>query len=368
MIKKVPLLEYWDIPLYCRILLILFCFSLPKVHAQKRSLYLSSQNFEDAPRGNSRFRIAFYNVENLFDYFDDSTTIDEEFLPNKGRFWNKKRYIQKQNNLAKTIIAIGGWEPAALIGLCEVENRYVLNSLTGFTALKNAGYEIIHQDSPDRRGIDVAALYRPDKFQLLDYQYFDLSFPFDSTSRTRDILYVTGILPNRDTLHFFVNHWPSKFGGEFETKPKRLFAAQFVKSKVDSLLSINKNASIVITGDLNDEPDEESIIKGLDIQTDKSRLLSTDLFNLMYDIRYLTGTHSFQNQWGVLDQFIVTGSLLKKGAKTSVYQKTAQIFDMPFLIMEGATGATRPFRTYQGPKYIGGYSDHLPILLDLILK
>jgi endonuclease/exonuclease/phosphatase family metal-dependent hydrolase len=141
-----------------------------------------------------------------------------------------------------------------------------------------------------------------------------------------------------------------------------------VRQKADSLLAINPNALIVITGDFNDEPDEESMIDGLAFQTEKDKLKSTDLFNLMYDIRYLTGTHSFQNKWSILDQFIVSGRLMQSDSKTTILNQTAQVFDLDFLIMEGATGARRPFRTYQGPKYVGGFSDHLPILMDLILK
>lgn len=368
MIKKITHDEFWQIRnglITTFLLLLSSCLSL---QAQKAKPYLTSQRFNPEARGAERFRIVFYNVENLFDYFDDSTTVDEEFLPRGGRYWTKQRYLDKQQNLAKTLMAIGGWEPPELIGLCEIENRYVLNSLTNFTALKSAGYEIIHQDSPDRRGIDVAALYRPEKFKLLDYLYYGLTFPFDTTSRTRDILHVIGQLPNRDTLHFFVNHWPSKFGGEFETKPKRLYAAQFLRNKVDSLLNISPEVSIIITGDFNDEPEEESIINGLKVKLKQSELASEDLYNLMYDIRHTAGTHSFQNQWSIIDQFIVSGNLIISNAKTQVFQQTAQIFDMPFLIVEGATGATRPFRTYQGPKYLGGYSDHLPILLDLVLK
>ncbi|MBO3697070.1 endonuclease/exonuclease/phosphatase family protein [Roseivirga sp. E12] len=368
MIKKVSQSTSLHIlPKWIVIVLLTFCIS-PCGLAQKAKPYLASESFNETARDNNRLRLVFYNVENLFDYFDDSTTMDEEFLPRGGRFWNKARYETKQKRLAQTIMAIGGWEPPALIGLCEVENRYVLNSLTGFTALKTAGYEIIHQDSPDNRGIDVAALYRPDKFELINYEYYPLTFPFDTASRTRDILHVIGKLPNQDTLHLFVNHWPSKYGGEFETEPKRMRAAQILRSKVDSLLSLNSETLIVLTGDFNDEPQEDSIIDGLAVNNNLSELQSSDLYNLMYPIRFNTGTHSFQNNWSVIDQFIVTGALMNGSAKTSILGRTAQIFDMPFLITEGATGATRPFRTYQGPKYIGGYSDHLPILLDLVLK
>lgn len=338
-----------------------------ELFGQQKS-YLASESFDGSFRGDQSIRLAFYNVENLFDYFDDSTTLDDDFTPRGGNYWTKRRYQDKQNKLAKTITALGGWEAPALIGLCEIENRFVLTTLTQFTPLKGQNFEIIHQDSRDRRGIDVAAIYRPDKFELLDYFYYPLKFPFDTASRTRDILHVIGRLPNQDTLHFFVNHWPSKFGGEFETQPKRMFAATFIRSKVDSILRVDSSANIVITGDFNDEPFEESMVTGLNIKTEIKNTGPIELFNLMYPIRYLTGTHSFQNKWGILDQFIVNGNLLNDRNSTYIKGNTAQIYNMDFLIMEGATGATRPNRTYQGPAYKGGYSDHLPIILDLILK
>ena len=211
------------------ITIVLWFLGLPAGIAQKN--YLASEAFDPSPRGEARVRLAFYNVENLFDYFDDSLKIDEAFLPRGENYWTKARYTVKQNNLAKTIIAMGGWEAPELIGLCEVENRYVLESLTKFTQLKSIGYEIIHKDSRDARGIDVAAIYRPDKLKLLNYEFYELNFPFDTTSRTRDILHAVMELPNQDTLHYFVNHWPSKFGGEFETQPSRMFAAQFVRAQ-----------------------------------------------------------------------------------------------------------------------------------------
>lgn len=343
-----------------------FSGALTKLPAQEKT-YLASEVFDGSIRGNERFRLAFYNVENLFDYFDDSLTVDEEFLPRGENYWGKTRYQDKQQKLAKTIIAMGGWEAPELIGLCEVENRYVLNTLTQFTALKAAGYEIIHQDSRDVRGIDVAAIYRPEKFELLDYYYYQLNFPFDTTSRTRDILHVIGKLPNQDTLHFIVNHWPSKFGGEFETQPKRFFAAEFVRNKFDSIMQVQPNAKVIITGDFNDEPEEESLTLGLKVKKELNEVGPLDLFNLMFPIRFLAGTHSFENQWGILDQFVVSGNLLNSKNNTFIRNSTAQIFDMKFLITEGATGATRPFRTYQGPQYLGGYSDHLPIIMDLVL-
>lgn len=338
------------------------------VLAQDSRYYLASESFNGEARNDTRFRLVFYNVENLFDYFDDSTTIDEEFLPRGGRYWGKTRYQDKINKIAKTLVAMGGWEPPAVIGLCEIENRWVLEGLTRFTQLKSVGYEIVHEDSDDLRGIDVAVLYRPEKFRLINYEYYPIRFPFDPDSRTRDILHVIGELPNKDTLHYFVNHWPSKFGGAFETEPKRMFAARFLRQKVDSLLALNEDARIVLTGDFNDEPEEESMTEGLETVESINGIKKNDLFNLMFDLRYVTGTHSFENEWSIIDQFVIAGNMFEPGAKTRVIPNSVQIFDMPWLIMEGATGATRPFRTYQGPKYVGGYSDHLPILVDLALS
>lgn len=349
------------------LLVLLILIIGPNLFGQNKE-YLASEAFEGGIRGNERFRVAFYNVENLFDYFDDSTTRDDDFTSRGNNRWTKARYREKQGRIAKTIVAMGGWEAPELIGFCEVENRYVLTTLTRYTPLKAVGYEIIHQDSRDRRGIDVAAIYRPDKFELIDYHYYQLNFPFDTNSRTRDILHVVGKLPNQDTLHYFVNHWPSKFGGEFETQPKRMFAAEFTRHKADSIMKAQPNAYIIITGDFNDEPYEESMVEGLQVQTELEQVKSNDLFNMMYPIRYVTGTHSFQNQWGILDQFIVNGRLLNNRNSTYIRNNTAQIFDLDYLMTEGATGATRPFRTYQGPAYIGGYSDHLPIIMDLILN
>ena len=331
--------------------------------------YLASETFDPSPRKHNRVRLAFYNVENLFDYFDDSTTRDEEFLPTGKRHWTKKRYQDKIRKIAKTVIALGGWEPPTLVGLCEVENRYVLEGLTHFTLLKSVGYEIVHQDSPDRRGIDVALLYRPGKFRLINYEYYPVRFPFDPNSYTRDILHATGVLSNQDTLHFFVNHWPSKYGGAIETIPKRMAAASLLRKKVDSLFTIDPDAYVIISGDFNDEPHEKSLLEGLSISTKRDVIKKPELYNLMYGLRHKTGTHSFQNQWGLLDQFIVSGSFFgDTGPSITISQNTAQIFDMDWLMMESTTGSPRPFRTYQGFKYIGGYSDHLPILIDLVLK
>ena len=348
-------------------LLLLSLLASTALLAQKGKPYLASSSFQDAKRGNNQVRVAFYNVENLFDYFNDSTTSDEDFTPLGERHWTKKRYQDKLNSIAKAIVALGGWEPPAIVGLCEVENRYVLESLVNFTQLKSIGYQIVHQDSPDQRGIDVAVLYRPQKIELINYEYYSINFPQEPSHKTRDILHFVSKLPNKDTLHYLVNHWPSKFGGEFETQPKRMYVATFLRQKLDSLLTLNSASNIVVGGDFNDDPEAKSIIDGLRLQSDRNKE-AVHFTNLMYPIRHAMGTHSFENKWSLLDQFIVSTNLLTVGNPTTVHRNTAVIFDMEWLLVRGATGALRPLRTFQGPMYIGGFSDHLPIYLDLIMK
>lgn len=324
------------------------------------------QRYEDAinSRQNSDFRIGFYNVENLFDLEDDSLTRDEAFTPEGENRYTFSRYKKKSVGLARTLLAMGAWEPLEVIGLAEVESRWVLEGFTKFSPLKNAGYEIIHEDSPDRRGIDVACLYRPEKFNLILYKYYRVNFPFDPDRKTRDMLYVKGIMPNKDTLHVFINHWPSRYGGQFVSEPGRAFLANLVREKVDSLNARFDNPLIVITGDFNDEPDDISVKDVLKAHLNPAEAVDNDLVNLSAPIKYKFGSHSFGGEWGVLDHIIVSNSLLK-GESTYTRLNSLGIFDAPWLLTKNAAGNDVPFRTFQGPAYKGGYSDHLPVFLDL---
>ena len=313
------------------------------------------------------FRIGFYNLENLFDLEDDSLTRDESFTPEGSNRYTFSRYDKKKNGLGRTILSLGGWQPVELMGICEVESKWAMDGLTKYSPLKNAGYEYIHEDSPDRRGIDVACLYQPDRFEPILYKYFRINFPFDPDRRTRDMLYVKGKIPNGDTLHFFVNHWPSRYGGQFVSEPSRAYVASFLRQKVDSLQDRFDNPFIVITGDLNDEPDDLSLTESLRAVNDIEKVQPGDLVNLMYPIKNKFGTHSFAGEWGVLDQFIVSENLLGN-ERTRTSFEFVGIFDAPWLLKENAAGNSVTNRTYQGPAYKGGYSDHLPIFLDLVIS
>ena len=324
-----------------------------------------------AKRGNNAIRLVFYNTENLFDPSDDSLTNDNEYTPAGIRRWTYSRLKHKLLNISKVFISIGGWEVPEIIGMCEIEDRFVLYELIKETPLSKFGYKIIHKDSPDPRGIDVAMIYRPDKFMPISYKAIPVRFPNDPDGRTRDILYVKGNVMNREILHVFINHWPSRFGGYAGTKPKRAVVASILRHATDSIMQSDPDARIVIMGDFNDEPNDESITKILMARGDSTHLEKTDLYNLMtgYAGRWTSGTNKFHESWSVIDQIIVSSSLLH--AETGLYTNAnaAHIFAPPFLLTEDKTYfGSKPFRTYMGPKYLGGFSDHLPVYVDINLR
>lgn len=314
---------------------------------------------------NNGIRIMFYNVENLFHPSNDSLKKDDEFTPEGERYWTFKRYYDKVNKVGKTAIAVGEWEPPAVIGLCEIEDIQCLKDLIYSSPLKKFGYEIIHQESGDNRGIDVAYLYRPQHFKLQEYKAFRLNFGEDSRP-TRDILYAKGLVGD-DTLHLFVNHWPSRYGGQLVTAPKRDFAAQTLREKYDSILSRTPNAAIIAMGDFNDHPDDPSMKDILKAVKDTSEMKEGDFLNMCWQYEFKKGTHKYQHEWGILDQFVVTKGLINGTSGLQTYMKLAQIFDAEYLLEKEKDGIGKiTNRTYIGFKYHGGYSDHLPIYMDVL--
>lgn len=340
---------------------------IKKVLALTAVCCLSSFVFSQNPQElNAGIRVMFYNVENLFHPSDDTLKNDDEFTEEGTRYWSYKRYYDKINKVGKTAIAVGEWEPPAVIGLCEIENIQCLKDLIYKSPLKKFGYQIVHQESGDRRGIDVALLYRPDQFDLVSYESIVLKFGPESRP-TRDILYVKGTKGD-DTLHFFVNHWPSRYGGQLATAPKREHAATILRSYYDSILTVNPAAAILAMGDFNDHPDDISMEEILRAKKDTSNMVKGDLLNLIWQYEFKKGTHKYQHEWGILDQFVVSPGLIdgSSGFKTPMHR--AQIFDADYLLEEEKDGVGQiTFRTYIGFKYHGGYSDHLPIYVDVLL-
>lgn len=313
-------------------------------------------------------RFLFYNAENLFDIKDDSLTNDEEYLPTGLRYWTYRKLEKKLNHLYKTIIAVGAWQPPGIIGLCEVENRYVLQRLVEETPIQRLHYQIIHQDSPDKRGIDVALLYRKSDFDPIYYEFIPIHFPDNPSKATRDILYAKGVLLQADTVHLFINHWPSRWGGQQVSAPSRNYVADVLRHKVDSLFITNSQANIIIMGDLNDTPEDPSLRSHLGAKSHVLEPANTQLYNMMgtKDKDGISGTHKYQGQWHIFDQIIISGALLKENNKLQIPDRNAHIFKADFLLQEDHTYMGRkPFRTYTGYQYQGGFSDHLPIYMDI---
>jgi Endonuclease/Exonuclease/phosphatase family len=348
---------------------IIIVFAFQNCKTQKETsiaeIKVDTLNFE---RGD--YRIMFYNCENLFDTYDDTLKNDDEFLPDGAKFWSSYKYYEKLSNIAKVITAVGGWEPPEIVGVCEIENYFVLEGLTKISPLKVFNYKIIHYESPDARGIDVALLYLPNKFRPIYTKNFQVNFP-DTDRKTRDILYVVGTTTKKDTLHIFVNHWPSRWGGMLESEGKRMFVASLLREKTDSIFATNRHAKILIMGDLNDFPDNKSILENLGALTEFDDIKSNELYNLSYYLQEVKGkfSHRYQGHAGVLDQMIVSGAFLDKTANIYTTKEDAHIYDAEFLLeKEENFVGYKPNRTYIGFKYHGGFSDHLPAYIDLHYK
>lgn len=313
----------------------------------------------------SSIRIGFWNVENFFDPKKDSIKNDEAFTPEGQNRWSYKKFEDKKNKIYKTIAAIGEWEPPAVIGLCEIENAWVLQELCKNTPLSKFKYNFIHYESPDVRGIDVALIYRPDLFKPIESYPISIHFVNDS-SKTRDILFVKGIVFDGDTIGIYINHFPSKLGGAAADK-RRNFVAEILRNTIDKQLSDNPNLPLVIMGDFNDEPDSYPIKTVLNVATDPSEIgiQTKSLYNLMLGTMNAKGSYKYQAQWSFIDQIIVSKNLYL-GEKLKIKDSKAFVFNPDFLHMEDDRYlGTRPYRTFIGLRYIGGFSDHFPVYVDL---
>jgi predicted extracellular nuclease len=308
-------------------------------------------------------RIMFYNVENLFDIFDDPLKDDNEFLSGGVMRWNQSRYSKKINSVYKTIIAAGEWSPPAIIGLCEIENRKVLDDLVNGTYLYNYGYGIIHEESPDPRGIDVCLIFRKNMVHVIDYRLWIPAGVKKDDFHTRSVLYSKCVIFN-DTIHLIINHWPSRRGGVLAGEPMRNRIAMMIRNAVDSLSNASSGISkIIIMGDFNCGPDDPVIQSLVNPEGPKAALL----INLADKYRSnVSGTYRYMGTWEMLDQIIVSDGLIncKQGLFTDI--KDFRIFKPDFLLKNDSKypGVTT-FSTYRGYRYQGGFSDHLPVLLDL---
>jgi hypothetical protein len=328
---------------------------------------LTLAGYNQQKNAGNEYSFMFYNTENFFDSANDSLSNDEEFTSGADRRWNESRMYAKAERIGKVILAAGKWNPPVFVGLCEIENLNVLELLTNLAPLNNYRCKIIHKDSPDERGIDVAFIYRPELFHPIHYQAIPVVDPSDRKFRTRDILMVTGVLNQCDTLHVFINHWPSRYGGIMETQKYRVLAAEILKDNIRKLKDASKNPEIICVGDFNDSPRDESLEKKLGAIESNNPDVSGELINLSFSwLSKSVKTIKSQYTWEVFDQWIVSDYFLEKS--TCYKFSAAEIFDADFLLMpDPKFGGVKPRRTYSGFKYEGGFSDHLPIMLRFTL-
>lgn len=333
-------------------------------------LFFANTSFAQKEKQYKSGLIGFYNVENLFDTKDDEDVDDKEFLPEGGRQWTQDKYNEKLGNLAKVISEIGteiNPDGLALLGTSEVENEQVLLDLVKEEAIKGRNYKIVHHDSPDKRGIDCALLYNPKYFKVLESKALPVKIYNDEGKRkyTRDILFVKGEFDG-EPIHVFVNHWPSRSGGEKRSRPYRNAAAKVCKDTIDAILKVDPTAKMYVMGDLNDDPTSPSVKKILQGVNKPDKVTKKNMYNPMYDF-FLKGigTLAYRDAWSLFDQVLVNKSCLKGETEGYFFYK-AKIYNKKYLVQKTGQYKGYPFRTFAGGEYQGGYSDHFPVYIVLL--
>jgi predicted extracellular nuclease len=311
--------------------------------------------------------IGFYNLENLFDTLDNTSINDEEFLPSGPRNYNSAIYYDKLERLSTVISQIGteiSPDGPALLGVAEVENDTVLQDLVKQKLIASRNYKIVHYDSKDARGIDVGLLYNPKYFtpEASNNLYVQLPGGSKDAYYTRDILWVKGKLDG-ETVHLYVNHWPSRSGGEKRSAPGRNAAAQVCKDHIDSITAADPMAKIVVMGDLNDDPINESVAVILNAKGSVGQVRKSGLYNPWMELyKKGIGTLAYQDAWGLFDQIIISHAWLDKDQSGFFYYQP-QVFNRSYLVENNGKWKGYPMRTWDGNTYRGGYSDHFPTYL-----
>lgn len=313
--------------------------------------------------------IGFYNLENLYDTINQDNVNDEEFTPEGTRGYTAKVFKDKLSKLSDVISILSTDitpDGPAILGVAEIENRSVLEALVQQPKLASRNYKIVHYDSPDLRGVDVGLLYNPKYFKETYSEALFVPLKGDEGKGyfTRDVLYVEGYLSN-EKVFIFVNHWPSRRGGEEASAPGRALAASIAKHKIDSVTAIDPNAKIVLMGDLNDDPISPSVTSVIGARGKKEEVRSGGMFNPWMDpYKKGIGTLAYQDAWGLFDQILISYGWLDKNQKGYHYHK-AEIFNREFMVQKTGKYKGYPMRTYDGNRYNGGYSDHFPTYIIL---
>ncbi len=312
------------------------------------------------------YSVAFYNLENLFDTINNPETNDEEFLPNGTYRWGALKYQNKLENMAYAISKLGVDkycpQGPAVIGVSEIENRQVLEDLIKTGELANRNYGIVHFDSPDRRGVDVGMLYDRNQFEVDTAISVRLTFEHDPDRLTRDQLLVSGRMAD-ERVHIIVNHWPSRLGGEKQSRPSRDAAAKLSKHLADSVLAADPTSKVIIMGDLNDDPNNNSCKVVLGAVKTAEELTEGGYYNTMWQLFDKGfGTLGYQGKWNLFDQIIVSANLVGSDRSTLKYFKS-EIFNKDFLRQESGKYKGYPLRTHAQGRYLDGYSDHFPVII-----
>jgi hypothetical protein len=316
--------------------------------------------------------IAFYNFENLFDTLDDPRKFDEDFTPAGDYHYTVAVYRAKLHNLATVLARLGADvtpDGPAIIGTAEIENDRVLQDLVAQPEIRERRYGFVHFESPDARGIDVAMLYNPKYFKVLRARalYTDISGSGEKGGRTRDVLYVTGILGG-DTAHIFVNHWPSRRGGQAASASLRSVAAAVSRRIIDSLIACDANTRVLVMGDLNDDPTDRSITQTLGAEGNIRKVRPGGLYNpWVRFIRKGLGTLGYNDSWNLFDQIMLSGGWLRAEGPHWRYYR-AEIFSRDFLKERFGRYKGYPHRSFDGSTWINGYSDHFPVLVYLVKR
>lgn len=314
--------------------------------------------------GKKDFKVAFYNVENLFDIVDNPDKPDDEFTPTGANKWTAERYNDKLTKIGKVIAAMG---LPTFVGMCEMENEAVLKDLVANPQLADGHYGVAHRESNDYRGIDLALLYDKEQFVVENIDNIVLNFPKSITGgqnyTSRDLFHVTGEMRDKTVLHIFVNHFPSRRGGTRESEPKRTFVAGELRKEIDKVLAADENAHIIIMGDFNDKPEDKSIakvLKAVEKDTDEPQELINCFTSFHKEGK---GSYNYRGNWDMLDQIILSDNFFN--ATATWKYKAATIFSKDWMMYKDKDGNESPNRTYGGPNYYGGFSDHLPVYVEI---
>ncbi len=317
------------------------------------------------------YKVMFYNMENLFDTKDDPDVLDDEFTPDGAKQWNEAKYRKKLGNIERVLfdIAAVNKDYPAVIGICEIENRDVLEDLVVTPKLAPANYRIVHFDSPEARGVDVAFFYRADVFKKEGERAFRTVIPSEPDFRTRDILSMWGTIDTEPFL-FMVAHWPSRLGGKEASEYKRMAAARQMRHIADSVRREKPGVKVVMMGDFNDDPTDNSIAKGLGAKYHYKNLTAGDYYNPFADLlKAGYGTLAYQDAWNIFDNIVVSDNLMIGGSNTLKLQRApgskyyGNIFFRPYMTQKEGQYKGYPLRTFVGDNFQGGFSDHFPVYI-----